>query len=340
MAGPAQPAPEPRTPNPPSTGSGLPAVSLSNGEPAVNPDHGRSLTGFYVAIGILLALGLLGAWMWVAWNRWWFDAGEAQRRQAEAAARLGLPVEKVVDLGGGVKLELVLIPAGRFRMGSQAGQDDPQRVGHQWVLITKPFYIGKYEVTQEVWQKVMGTNPSVDRGAKNPVEEVSWDDCQEFLKKLNALPHPHPSPFGRGSKGEGLFRLPTEAEWEWACRAGTKTRFCFGDEESGLADYGWYDGNSGSTMHPVGAKKPNAWGLYDCHGNVWEWCGDWCDEYSHGWWPKADPTGPPTGAGRVSRGGSWGSNAVACRSAVRYCCHPSYRLYVGFRLVVSSSRTP
>ena len=291
---------------------------------------GRSLTGFYVAIGVLVALGLLGAWLWTAWNHWWFDAAEAGRRQAEAARQLGLPVEKVVDLGDGVKLELVLIPAGRFRMGAQAGQDDSQGVGHQWVRITRPFYMGKHEVTQEIWEKVMGSNPSEFKGAKNPVENLSDNDCEVFLKNLNAL-----------GKEPGGVRLPTEAEWEWACRAGTRTRFCFGDEESGLADYGWYDGNSGKTMHPVGAKKPNAWGLYDCHGNVWEWCGDWFDEYPHGWWPKADPTGPVTGAFRVLRGGSWCYGDWSCQSAFRPHDGPGrrYALY-GFRLALSPPKTP
>jgi formylglycine-generating enzyme required for sulfatase activity len=210
------------------------------------------------------------------------------------------------------------------------------------VRITKPFYIGKYKVTQEVWEKVMGANPSFFKGAKNPVENVSWDDCQEFLKKLNERnPHPIPLPLGEGARVRALFRLPTEAEWEWACRAGTRTRYCFGDEERGLADYGWYDGNSGKTTHPVGGKKPNAWGLYDCHGNVWEWCGGWYDEYHHGWWPKADPTGPATGSDHVLRGGSWGHYARGCRSASRSGDGPGNRLDAfGFRVVRSSSRTP
>jgi len=322
MAGRAQPAPEPRTPNPPSTV--LRAVSASNGEPAVNPQRSRSLTGFYVAICVLLALGLLGAWLWTAWNRWWFDAGEAQRRQAEAARQLGLPVEKAVDLGDGVKLELVLIPAGRFRMGAQAGEGDDQKTGYQWVRITKPFYVGEYEVTQEVWEKVMGENPSNFKGAKNPVDQVSWDDCQEFLKKLNAL-----------GKEPGAFRLPTEAEWEWACRAGTRTRFCFGDDEGTLGEYAWYDGNSGSTTHPVGMKKPNAWGLYDCHGNVWEWCGDRYGEDYYANSPRYDPTGPATGWGRVLRGGSWRFFPRFCRSSLRLGDGPGcWNYFFGFRLVV------
>jgi formylglycine-generating enzyme required for sulfatase activity len=201
------------------------------------------------------------------------------------------------------------------------------------VRITRPFYIGRHEVTQEVWEKVMGTNPSEFKGAKNPVDNVSWDDCQEFLKKLNAL-----------GKERGQFRLPTEAEWEYACRAGTRTRFCSGDDEGTLGEYGWYDANSGNTTHLVGAKQPNAWGLYDCHGNVWEWCGDWYDEYSHGRMPKADPSGPPKGDGRVFRGGSWNDHAGDCRSAYRdnYYSLSLGRRYVnfGFRLAVSSSRTP
>jgi formylglycine-generating enzyme required for sulfatase activity len=142
-------------------------------------------------------------------------------------------------------------------------------------------------------------------------------------------------------KGEGTFRLPTEAEWEWACRAGTRTRFCFGDEESGLADYGWYYGNSRITTYPVGAKKPNAWGLFDCHGNVSEWCGDRFSGRFRGWWPEVDPTGPVSGAGRVLRDGSWHDNAWACRSACRLNYDPDARRdTLGFRLVLSPSSAP
>jgi formylglycine-generating enzyme required for sulfatase activity len=198
------------------------------------------------------------------------------------------------------------------------------------VRITRPFYIGKHEVTQEVWEKVMGTNPSASKGAKNPVEMVSWNDCQDFLKKVNAL-----------GKERSQFRLPTEAQWEYACRAGSKTRFCSGDADAGLADCAWYDANSGRTTHPVGTKKPNAWGLYDCHGNVWEWCEDWYDEYSPGRRPKADPVGPMTGTMCALRGGSWLDDARHCRSACRNFNGPDDRYSIlGFRLVTSSSRTP
>jgi formylglycine-generating enzyme required for sulfatase activity len=294
---------------------------------------GRSLTGFYVAICILLALVLLGAWIWTLIPKWPFDAEEAKRRQREASARLGLPVEKTVDLGDGVVIELVLIPAGPFDMGSpdnEVGRFGSMEGPVHRVRITRAFYMGKHEVTQEVWEKVMGTNPSNFKGAKNPVENVSWDDCQDFLKKLNAL-----------AKAQGNFRLPTEAQWEYACRAGTKTRFCSGDADAGLTDYAWFGANSGGTTHPVGEKKPNAWGLHDMHGNVWEWCADWWEQDYYGKSPRDDPTGPVTGAGRVLRGGSWDDGARYCRSASRFIINPGDRFDgLGFRVAVSSSRTP
>jgi formylglycine-generating enzyme required for sulfatase activity len=156
-------------------------------------------------------------------------------------------------------------------------------------------------------------------GAKNPVEQVSWEDCQAFIKKLNDL------------VSGGGFRLPTEAEWEYACRAGTETAYSNGDSESGLGEVAWYDGNSGKTMHPVGQKKPNAWGLYNMHGNVREWCADDKREYTSG--PATDPSGPSSGSARVLRGGSWRNNAVDCRSANRAGRTPSDRACnLGFRL--------
>jgi formylglycine-generating enzyme required for sulfatase activity len=316
-------------------------------QPAASPKPARSLTGFYVALGVVVALGFFGLWFWRAYTVWWFDADEARRRQAQAAAKLGVPVEIAVDLppsasgfgaasGGGVKLELVLIPAGRFRMGSPAkentrsGRDETQH----WVAITRSFYMGKHEVTQEVWEKLMGTNPSYFKGAKNPVEMVSWDASQEFLKKLNALPHPVPLPPGEGERVRGRFRLPTEAEWEWACRAGTRTRFCSGDVDEALVDYAWFGANSGGATHPVGTRKPNAWGLFDMHGNVHEWCGDWYDKGYNAQGAWRNPTGPATGSDRVSRGGYWDDAPWGCRSSYRLKVGPAdrYRL-IGFRVV-------
>jgi len=266
-------------------------------KPYEPPKPGRSLTGFYVAVGIVVVLGLFGAWFWRTYTVWWFDADEAKRRQAAAAQQLSLPVEKSVDLGDGVSLDLVLIPAGRFRMGSPPEEKDRSKDEMQhWVTITRPFYLGKCEVTQEQWQKVAGSNPSWFKSTVNPVERVSWDDCQEFLKKLNYL-----------GKTKGQFRLPTEAEWEWACRAGTRGRFCFGDADETLVDYAWYEANSENTSHSVGAKKPNAWSLFDMHGNVWEWCEDWHEQGYYAQSPKCDPPGPATGSLRVVRGGCWGN---------------------------------
>ena len=222
----------------------------------------------------------------------------------------------VIDLGGRVKLEMVLILAGEFLMG-----DDEYRPVRK-VNITKPFYLGKYEVTQEQWEAVMGSNPSRFKGPKNPVEQVSWDDCQAFLAKLDAK---------MGRQG-GRFALPTEAQWEYACRAGSTTRYCFGDNESQLGEYAWFDGNSGGQTHPVGEKKPNTWGLYDMHGNVWEWCQDWYGGYQENS-PADDPTGPADGSDRVNRGGGWSIDAGGCRSASRYFYQPGIRSYIlGFRV--------
>ncbi len=223
------------------------------------------------------------------------------------------PKELAVDLGGGVKLEMVLVPAGELVMGVV------KRV-HE-VRITKPFYLGKYEVTQEQWEAVMGDKPSRFKGAKNPVEQVSWDDCQKFLVKLNAK---------SGGQG-GKFVLPTEAQWEYACRAGSTGKFCFGDDEKQLGEYAWYGENSDGKTHPVGGKKPNTFGLHDMHGNVWEWCQDWHGKY--GAEAVDDPSGPTTGSHRVLRGGCRRAYVGICRSTVRYYFSPGDRdADMGFRV--------
>ncbi len=236
-----------------------------------------------------------------------------------------------VDLGGGVTLELVWIPPGDFMMGSPAGEEnrDDDETQHR-VTLTKGFWLGKYEVTQAQWRAVMGNTigqqrdkankdwPLRGEGADYPIYYVSWDDCQAFIKRLNA-------------KGQGTFRLPTEAEWEYACRAGSTTAYCFGDSSSTLGSYGWYNENSGSKTHSVGGKSANAWGLHDMHGNVWEWCQDWHGTYPSG--SVTDPTGPSAGSYRVARGGSWYFNPRYCRSAVRSWSAPGDRYDIlGFRL--------
>jgi formylglycine-generating enzyme required for sulfatase activity len=219
-------------------------------------------------------------------------------------------------------MTLMQLPAGKFTMGSpnsESGRDScegPQRI----VTISKAFYMGIYEVTQEQYEAVMGTNPSNFKGAKNPVEQVSWNDAVEFCKKLSA-------------KMGKTVRLPTEAEWEYACRAGSKTAFGYGDTDAALNEYAWYTNNSGDKTHPVGLKKPNAWGLYDMHGNVWEWCSDWFSE-SYANAKTTDPQGADFGTDRILRSGSWYGGPKFCRSACRRRGDPDFRDYIhGFRVV-------
>ena len=241
-----------------------------------------------------------------------FDAQKAKEHQAAWAKHLGRPVELTNSVG----MKLVLIPPGEFMMGE--GGD-----AHK-VKITKPFYLGKYKVTQEEWEAVMGTgsNPSAFKGPKNPVETVMWWDCQTFLKKLTE----------KGADAGGSYRLPTEAQWEYACRAGSTGGWCFGDSELGLDDYGWYQKNSEGKTHPVGQKKPNGWGLFDVYGNVWEWCADWYGQDYYKSSPGSDPTGPPSGSKRMFRGGGWYYPAERCRSAGRDCDAPEDRVScLGFR---------
>ena len=239
-------------------------------------------------------------------------------------------------------MHLVFIPAGEFLMGSPEGEKgrDAGREGTQHkVQLTEPFYLGKYEATQAEWENVMGDNLSKFKGARNPAENVTWTECDEFMKKLNE---------GLGSGGrrgkDGLrFGLPTEAQWEYACRAGTRTRFCCGDDvnEEDLKDYAWYNVNAGSQTHGahgVGEKKPNAWGLYDMHGNVWEWCQDWWGVNPGG--EGKDPTGPGSGGNRVNRGGGWSYDAHYCRSAFRNGYPLATRTgYVGFRAALKIPET-
>jgi formylglycine-generating enzyme required for sulfatase activity len=231
------------------------------------------------------------------------------------------PGPEVLENSIGIKLQL--LPAGTFTMGQGGGDTD--ETPHQ-VTLTKPFYMGVYEVTNAQWKRVMGSDPSKWKNDDNPVEQVSWDDAVEFCQKLSALPEEHQA--GR------VYRLPTEAEWEYACRAGTDTKYSFGDDESTLDEYGWFDGNSGSQTQRVGQKKANAWGLFDMHGNVWELCSDWYGDYPKG--AVTDPQGPSRASVRASRGGSWYNPAKYSRSAYRCGDDPSRRYsFLGFRLALS-----
>jgi formylglycine-generating enzyme required for sulfatase activity len=245
--------------------------------------------------------------------------------QIDSARKVGVPVAKELDLGAGITIKLVLIPAGKSVMGSpdsEQGRRKDEGPQHE-VVISRPFYMGVTEVTQTQYQAVMGNNPSEFKGPRNPVENVSWNYATEFCKKLS-------------EKTRQAVRLPTEAEWEYACRAGSNTKFCFGDANEGLGDYAWYGDNTGRTTQPVGQKKPNAWGLYDMHGNVWEWCADWYGDYPKG--VVTDPQGPASGTYRVLRGGCWFYDPFLCRSAYRDSDSPDYRYgHCGFRVVVSVS---
>jgi formylglycine-generating enzyme required for sulfatase activity len=194
-------------------------------------------------------------------------------------------------------MEFVLVPAGTYSMGTQGAHQGCQ------VTISQPFFLGKYAVTQAQWIAIMGTNPSRFPGADHPVESVSWDDVQCFIRTLNAR------------EGGSKYRLPTEAEWEYAARAGATTAYCFGSDARLLDAYAWYAANARGTTHPVGQRQPNAWGLHDMHGNVWEWVQDWYGTYPAA--PGRDPQGPATGSHRVRRGGGWHSDAHECSAAYR-----------------------
>ncbi|RLS66550.1 MAG: formylglycine-generating enzyme family protein [Planctomycetota bacterium] len=243
------------------------------------------------------------------------------------------------ELTNSIGMKLVLIPKGTFMMGSPESEEGRRENETQHeVTISNDYYLGAYEVTQTQYQTVIGNNPSCYQGAlvgnQNadlPVENVSLDDAVEFCKKLSELPEE--------KKAGRVYRLPTEAEWEYACRAGSKTIYSFDDEEGLLPEYGWFKRNSSQRTHTVGLLEPNAWGLYDMHGNVWEWCSDWYGEY-----PKravSDPTGPTMGTDRVNRGGCWLYLAANCRSASRNWAKSSYQDgLLGFRVALSSSRIP
>ena len=250
------------------------------------------------SMGWIVLVGVLGA------------AVDVARAQGEA------PSGDDQILTNSIGMQLRRIEPGSFLMGSDDGDKDEQPV-HK-VAITKPFYIGVYEVTQEQYEKVMGVNPSSFQGPNRPVEHVSWEDAKAFCRKLSEMENVE-------------YRLPTEAEWEYACRAGTATKFFWGDRFD--TRYFWCAYRSGTESHPVGRTQPNAWGLYDMSGNVWEWCEDWYAEDAYRHAPSRDPAGPKTGTRRVIRGGSWCGTPEDCRSANRMSYPPDRHMYtIGFRV--------
>jgi len=243
---------------------------------------------------------------------WPFSANEAKQRQEKTAKALGVPVTLTNSIG----MTLVLIPPGEFDMGSRPGEErrEPDSQPVHRVRITRAFYLGETEVTQKQFALVMGMNPSQDRSDGKPVEQVGWPMAVEFCKKLSA-------------KEGKRYRLPTEAQWEYACRAGADTFFHFGDDRQyqQLDHHAWHGRNSQAMLHPVKSKRPNTWGLFDMHGGVWEWCADWYakDYYARG--PAADPAGPPDGTVRVLRGGSFLAYPWNCFCGYRSFFSPEYR---------------
>ncbi|NLO44846.1 MAG: formylglycine-generating enzyme family protein [Candidatus Cloacimonetes bacterium] len=230
---------------------------------------------------------------------------------------------------------MIFVEGGRFMMGSN-GEHDWENSVHEVTLSS--FWISKYEVTQKEWQEVMGTNPSHFKGNNLPVEYVSWYDVIEYCNKLSIKEGLTPCYSGSGDSiscnwNANGFRLPTEAEWEYAARGGNKSRAYNYSGSNTLGDVAWYDDNSGGKIHPVGMKSPNELGLYDMSGNVFEWCWDWYDSSYYNKSPKRDPRGAASGNRKVLRGGSWCNFGNYCRVALRYDGTPSNgRSIIGFRV--------
>jgi len=300
--------------------------------------------------------------------RHWFDealkiAGGIARAKIEkrlgelegaGSAKAGSPTKDrlTLDLGGGVRMDLVYIKPGAFTMGSpeapQQGWQVDERPEHR-VTITKGYFLGKYDVTRgqfAAFVKATGYKTVAEKEGKasdtsmKEVAGASWQNPKSFTQTdehpVVCITWNDAKAFADwASKKTGReVRLPTEAEWEYACRAGTKTRWWFGDNDTAMADFGWLNANSGTQTHPVGQKKPNPWGLYDMHGNVWEWCQDWSGPYAAG--DAVDPAGPADGTIRCLRGGCWNTGAIECRSAIRGGSAPSSTrtTFIGFRVAV------
>ncbi len=234
-------------------------------------------------------------------------AGGAASLVAQTAgeAAAPLPAETTVEING-VAMAFVLIPAGSFAMGASEYVGDGDESPVHRVTISRPYYLGKYEVTQAQWQAAMGENPSHVRGPQLPVESVTWHDCQRFLGRL-------------AEKTGRTFALPTEAQWEYACRAGTTTSWSFGADDTLAGDHAWFRANSGGVTHPVGTKAPNAWGLYDMHGNVGEWCADYYLKHAYADGDVTDPQQARAApdSSPVWRGGAWGDGTDYLRSSYR-----------------------
>lgn len=226
----------------------------------------------------------------------------------EANIKLSFSSNETITVNG-VSFTMIKVEGGTFQMGATSEQggdaDSDEKPVHSVTL--SDYYIGETEVTQELWEAVMGSKPSKFKGSQRPVERVSWNDCQGFIKKLNQL------------TGKN-FRLPTEAEWEYAARGGNKSKGYKYSGSNTIGNVAWYDDNSNSQTHNVKTKSPNELGIYDMSGNVWEWCQDWKGNYNSG--SQINPTGPSSGSRRVGRGGSWSDDAEGCRVSFRGSSFP------------------
>ena len=221
-------------------------------------------------------------------------------------------------------MEFILIPSGSFKMGGdkRLEQAEDHETPRHIIKISKGLFMGKYVVTQTQWSEMMNNNPSEFKDNRRPVERVSWHDVYVFIQKLNT------------KEKTDKYRLPTEAEWEYAARAGSESSYTFGSDTKILNQYAWYRNNSGGETHPVGQLNANAWGLYDMHGNVHEWCQDWFDRKYYSKSPSNAPLGPSTGLAKTLRGGDWGSEDWYCRCASRSLSSPDRRSNrLGFRLI-------
>jgi formylglycine-generating enzyme required for sulfatase activity len=271
------------------------------------------------AMKSVLVVGCIALVAALVWNWCMQNKKQVQERKEKTAKVLGWGTvageTKTLELPGGARMEMVWCPKESFMMGSPSGEEgrDNDETQHR-VTLTKGFWMAKTEVTQKQWLSVMGKNPSYRKGNNLPVECVSWKDCLVFCRETG-------------------LSLPTEAQWEYACRAGHTGAYAGSGK---LLEMGWSEDNSGGQTHPVGQKKPNAWGLYDMHGNVWEWCADWYDGYPS--YAVTNPTGASSGGKRVIRGGGFGDEAAHCRSAFRAMIDPNeQRQIIGFRPVASQN---
>jgi formylglycine-generating enzyme required for sulfatase activity len=290
------------------------------------------------------------------YTEWPFNPAEAHRRQQETAAAIGMPVTKELSLSNEVTMKFTLIPAGEFQMGSTRQEADrllarypddkwvqmhvPHEVPRHHVRLVRPVYMTVTEVTQKQFETIVGRNPSQFRDLNRPVDNVSWHDAQEMCEKLGANVSKPVGDDARAKAGDGWpqgweVSLPTEAEWEYACRAGSAGAYCFGNNAGALSRYCWFEANGNNMTQPAGQKRANAWGLHDMHGNVWEWCADRYGDDYYDQSPITDPTGPARGRFRVIRGGSWKRGGPLCRSAQRCGGLTNDGLNtVGFRIVL------